>query len=109
MKTTVMRGFTAGLFAAIVVAVWFLVVDVVKDQPLATPAYMSGLVFSFTTALPATARVLVFTLMHFLAFGIIGIVVAVLIGRSTLQARAYFGILLGLFLVGLIFYSWLLP
>ena len=76
MNASVSRGFVAGFIAAAAFAVWFLLVDFVKEQPLASLAYLSGLLFSFTTALPATARLAAFLLFHFLVFGLIGAIVS---------------------------------
>lgn len=66
---------------------------------------MSGLVFSFTTALPATARLLVFTLIHFLAFGIVGVVTESLLARLRVAPRLFMGVLLGFLLFDLVFYG----
>jgi hypothetical protein len=105
MNASASRGLVAGFIAAASFAVWFLLVDVVQGQPLATPAYMSGLVFSFTTALPATARLIVFTILHFLAFGIVGALVAVLLDRWNMQPRLLLGIALGFLLFDIVFYG----
>lgn len=99
------RGLAAGLIAAASFAAWFFLVDVVQGQPLRTPAYMSGLIFSFTTALPATARVATFTLLHFLAFGLLGASVAWLLAKWHIESRFYIGIALGLLLFGSVFFG----
>jgi hypothetical protein len=93
-------GFRAGLCAAAAIAVWFAMVDVMRGTPLFSAAYMAGLVFSFTTALPATARLLAFTLLLFLGFGVIGIVVAVALERLQREPRWYMGLLIGGLLFG---------
>lgn len=105
MKTYATRGLVAGFVAATTFAGWFLLVDIIKGQPLATPAYMSGLVFSFTTALPATARLLVFTLLHFIAFGAVGVLVAMLMERAHLHPGLYLGAVLGFLLFDIVFYG----
>ena len=78
------RGWVAGLLAASAFAVWFLLVDVVKQQPLASLAYMSGLLFSFTTALPATARLAAFLLVLAIMLGLIAHLLLVLFARTSL-------------------------
>jgi hypothetical protein len=105
MSTPLKQGLAAGLVAAAVFAAWFLLVDVVQAQPLATPAYMSGLLFSFTTALPASARLLAFTALHFIAFGVVGMIVAVLLERWRLKPWVTIGIPLGFLLFDLSFYG----
>ena len=42
-----------------------------QAEPLRTPAYMSGLIFS---GLSTGVRVALFTVLHFVTFGIIGII-----------------------------------
>lgn len=105
MSTSASRGLAAGFAAAATFAAWFLLVDVVKAQPLATPAYMSGLIFSFTTALPASARLLAFTLLHFVTFGMVGVIVAVLLDKWRLRPLVTIGIPLGFLLFDLAFYG----
>lgn len=105
MKASVSHGLVAGLIAAIAFTVWFLLVDVVQGQPLATPAYMSGLLFSFTTALPASARLAAFTILHFLAFGAVGVLVAALAERWRMQPMLSLGVVLGFLLFDLVFYG----
>jgi len=99
------RGLAAGFLAAATIAAWFLLVDVVRGQPLFTLAYLTGVLFSFTTALPATARVAVFTLLLFLAFGLVGILVAWLLDRWRVEPRLLLGGALGVLLFGLVFYG----
>jgi hypothetical protein len=105
MKSSMMRGLTAGLIAAATFAAWFLLVDVVEAQPLATPAYMSGLIFSFTTALPASARLIAFTLLHFVSFGVVGMIVAALLEKWQLKPLVSIGFPLGFLLFDLSFYG----
>lgn len=101
----VTRGLVAGFIAAAIVAAWFLLVDAVQGQPFRTPAYMSGVLFAFTTALPATARVAVFTLIHFLAFGLVGVAVAWLLSKWNFTPRLYLGVAIGFLLFDLVFYG----
>src|SRR5687768_3521581 len=105
MSTSVSRGLVAGFIAAAVFAAWFLIFDVLRGQPLATPAYMSGLLFSFTTALPASARLAVFTVIHFLVFGAVGVLISVLTERSRMRPMLSLGIVLGFLLFDIVFYG----
>jgi hypothetical protein len=105
MKSSTLHGLTAGLIAAATFAAWFLLVDVVKAQPLATPAYMSGLIFSFTTALPASARLFAFTLLHFVSFAVVGMIVASLLEKWQLKPLVSIGFPLGFLLFDLSFYG----
>lgn len=101
----VWRGLRAGLVAAAALIVWFLVVDVVRGLPLITPAYLSGLVFSFTTALPATARVLAFTVLLFVAYGLTGCAISVALVRLSLPPHLYYGVAIGLLISALAYFA----
>ncbi|MGQ0562688.1 MAG: hypothetical protein ACT443_12540 [Gemmatimonadota bacterium] len=105
MRAVALRGLAAGSLAAAIFAAWFLLVDLIKGQPLATPAYMSGVVFSFTTALPATARLAAFTVLHFAAFGATGVLIAWVLDKIELKPHTYFGLPLGFLLFDLVFYA----
>ena len=105
MNSRFTRGLVAGFSAAATFAVFFLLVDIVQGQPFRTPAYMSGLVFSFTTALPATARLAVFTVIHFIAFGLVGVAVVTLLDKLAVPPRLYLGVVLGFLLFDIIFYG----
>jgi hypothetical protein len=66
---------------------------------------MSGLIFSFTTALPATARVATFTLIHFLAFGLVGVIVSRLLTKWQFEPHLYIGVAVGILLFGIVFFG----
>jgi hypothetical protein len=97
----VSRGMRAGFWAAVVLAIWFSAVDVVRGLPLSSPAYMSGLIFSFTTALPATARLFAFAVILLVVYGAIGAFTAVLLNRLRIEPRWYAGVAIGCVLFGL--------
>ena len=76
------EGFVAGLIGAGCVALWFLIVDTVSGQPFYTPAMLGLAVFwglrdptAVTIAFPA---VIGYTLLHVLAFALVGVVAAAL-------------------------------
>ena len=76
------EGFVAGLIGAGAVALWFLIVDVVNGQPFFTPAMLgSALVWGVTdpaqveVAFPA---IIGYSMVHVIAFGVVGIVAAAL-------------------------------
>lgn len=105
MKTRLTRGLVAGFIAAATFAVFFLLVDLLQGQPFRTPAYMSGLVFSFTTALPASARLATFTVIHFVAFGAVGMLVGWLLDKLAVPPRLYMGLAAGVLLFDVVFYG----
>jgi hypothetical protein len=83
-RPSVLRdGVVAGLIGASVVAVWFLVVDILRGRPLLTPAVLGAAVF-YGVKSPegvhiAAGPILGYTLLHGLAFVAFGIIAAGLI------------------------------
>lgn len=76
------EGFVAGLIGAGGVALWFLIVDTVSGQPLFTPAMLGSALF-WGLRDPATVRiafpaVIGYTLVHVVAFAVVGVVAATL-------------------------------
>ncbi len=74
------EGFIGGLIGASAVAVWFLIVDLIAGQPFFTPAMLGQALFwglRDPAALEITfASVVVYTAVHVLLFGIVGITAA---------------------------------
>lgn len=97
----VVEGAEAGAIAAAVVELSFFVLDLVRLQPLATPAALSGVVpgpngilvdlSSFAGVVDgmfASYQIGVLTAVHFLTFGLVGVVVSLLFDwRQPLEAK----------------------
>jgi hypothetical protein len=75
-------GFVAGLIGAGAVALWFLIVDLVAGHAFFTPAMLGGAVFwglrDPTHVSIAFPTVVGYTMIHVLAFSLVGIVAAFL-------------------------------
>ncbi len=105
------EGIVAGLIGAAIVAVWFLIFDLVAGAPLRTPALLGAAVFHGLRdpgALQITlSLVLRYTLLHGLAFVAFGILCAILIAAADREPTlllafvALFGVF-QVFLLGLI-------
>ncbi len=90
MQRIVREGFVAGLIGAGAVALWFLVVDAINGQPFFTPAMLGSAVFwgeldpAQVQSLFATdperifAAVVGYTMVHVVAFLIVGVIAAAL-------------------------------
>jgi len=80
------QGIVAGLIGAGIVAIWFLIFDLLAGAPLRTPALLGAAVFNSLRdpgALQITAGlVLRYTVLHGLAFIAFGILCAVLIATA---------------------------
>ena len=95
------EGLIAGILGALTVALWFLVVDVVHGRPFYTPTVLGTALFG-RGAWPATLEtvpasfemVAMFTWVHLLAFAVVGVVVARLIGMAERNPSLGFGFVL---------------
>ena len=76
------EGLIAGLIGAAAVAFWFLLVDLIAARPFFTPAMLGSAVF-WGLRDPAQVEitfqvVIAYTMLHVIAFGVVGMVAAVL-------------------------------
>src|SRR3989337_2754521 len=78
----VREGFVAGLIGAAAVALWFLIVDTVAGRPFFTPAMLGDALFwgqrdpsQVSVAFPTVVG---YTMVHVIAFGIVGMIAAFL-------------------------------
>jgi hypothetical protein len=104
-QSTLARGATAGFLAALAVAVWFLIIDTIQGRPLHTPAFLSTVLFGHQIALSGTAAVAVYTIVHFAAFILIGLLLAGALRRFAVVPTSLLGIIVGLLLFDIVFYS----
>jgi hypothetical protein len=77
------HGLIAGLLGAAVLAVWFLVLDLLDGRPLATPTFLGQAMLAggaggetVQTVVPSLRQTVLFTMVHALVFVAIGMVVA---------------------------------
>src|SRR5687768_8301919 len=75
------EGAVAGVIGATAVAVWFFVVDMVGGRPLFTPQVLGqGLLSIFgSSPEPAAVNVIAYTIFHYVAFSLVGILAVFLI------------------------------
>src|SRR5262245_33725442 len=85
------EGVGAGLAGAATVAVWFLLFDLVQGAPLRTPAVLGRVIGATLRGLPppdpgsvavSLAPILGYTLIHGLAFAVVGILAAFLVAGA---------------------------
>ncbi len=98
---TYKEGFIAGILGALTVAVWFLVVDAINGRPFHTPTVLGTALFgrgvwpgTLETLRPSFEMVAMFTWVHVLAFGVLGVVVAHLIATAERHPSVGFGFVL---------------
>jgi hypothetical protein len=85
------EGVVAGLIGAAVVALWFLAIDAIQGEPLRTPRLLGAAMLRQTAAL---AAVLGYTVVHGLAFIVVGIIGAALIAGAERQPVFVFALVI---------------
>lgn len=84
---SIREGILAGALGATAIAVWFLIVDVVSGHPLYTPDLLGRGLISILGKPPAmpdtmATHVIGYTLFHYVAFALVGVVVAWIVHKS---------------------------
>ncbi|MDQ6829309.1 MAG: hypothetical protein M3081_10630 [Gemmatimonadota bacterium] len=78
------EGVVAGLLGATAIAVWFLIVDSIAGQPLATPVALGNALFSVLG--PGMdgqfVHLVVYTIFHYVAFIAVGILATYVVHRA---------------------------
>ena len=93
----VREGIIAGVLGATAVALWFLIVDTISGRPFYTPAVLgSGLlgVLGPAGSEGAFAHVAVYTLFHYAAFCLVGIVLTFIIHHAEIEPAVLAGLLI---------------
>jgi hypothetical protein len=103
-KATIREGLLAGLIGAAVVALWFLVLDMVIGRLLFTPAALGSALFLGVegpeAVQVAAGPILAYTFVHVAAFLGAGVVFAGLVGQGERQSSVLMAVIL-LFVVTL--------
>ena len=71
-------GLVTGMIGAVVVALWFLILDVIEGQPLFTPALLGNILLHGADAAGkavtiAPLEIAAYTAFHFMAFAVVGV------------------------------------
>ena len=109
MRGPVREGAIGGLVAAAAVAIFFLLIDLIAGEPLRTPAYLAGRALGLGEDDNAGAGlVAVYTIFHFGVFVAVGMLVGWLLGRLRVPPFTPLGLVVGVLLFDLAFYTALL-
>lgn len=104
-EAVIVRGVTGGMLAGLVVALWFLVVDVIAGRPFNTPAMLAGVFLNRELSQPTFQLVAVYTVLHFGVFAVLGVAMAYLSGALVSPNRLLLGLVFGLLLQEVVFYA----
>lgn len=106
---TLREGITAGVLGATAVAVWFLILDTIAGRAFATPA-MLGSSLATLFAFPGNGSTLVhvvsYTVFHYLAFTIVGIIVAAVINNAENEPSMLIGFMILFVAFEIGWYGW---
>jgi hypothetical protein len=102
------QGLVGGVVAGIVVATWFLVVDVVAGQPFQTPALLAYFFFQRETLAVTPQLVVFYTILHFGVFAFLGLVTSWALAAFGAAPRLWLGAIFGVVVLDLVFYGALL-
>lgn len=92
----VVHGAIGGVLAGAVVAAWFLIVDLLAGQPLATPLTLAAAALS-RVSVSATVRLVAgYTALHFGVFALLGMAAAYGMGRLGIAPGLRHGVVFGL-------------
>jgi hypothetical protein len=97
------RGAIAGILAAVALALWFLIVDLLRGQPFATPTLVAGALLG-TQPVAGLSLMIASTAVHFTAFILAGILVAWVFDRLGARPRTLFGLIVGFLFFDIVFY-----
>jgi hypothetical protein len=97
--SSIREGLIAGFLGATTVAIWFLIVDVIAGHALYTPDLLGRGLISILgkpPAMPDTMfiRIFAYTLFHYAAFVLVGVIVAWLVHQSARTPAVLAGLLL---------------
>lgn len=106
-RHTLVHGAVAGIAAGLVVAVWFLILDVVTAEAFRTPATLAGVIVGEQAA-PTFGLVAIYTLLHFTVFALLGIGAAFLVRAIGVAPGLLMGAVFGLGVLGTVHYGALL-
>jgi hypothetical protein len=102
------RGALAGIIGAAVLALWFLVVDLIRGEPFGTVTFLSGILTGREIADPAIGPIALYTLFHFGVFTLLGVALAYVFERTPIIPNVLMGIAVGLLLFAGVFYAGIL-
>ncbi|TVP59104.1 MAG: hypothetical protein EA351_02150 [Gemmatimonadales bacterium] len=104
-KKVLVPGAIAGLIGAGVVAVWFLLVDLAAGDPFRTPAMIGGALMGREDLQASPGLVATFTVIHFLAFVLVGIGAAWALSQLERSPNVLMGMVLGFVLFNGVFFG----
>lgn len=105
LQSWIVNGVVGGMLAALVVAVWFLVVDSLAGRPFYTPTALASALTRQPIGPPTLRLVTAYTVVHFGVFAVLGTAMAGAITALRTPPRLLLGVLFGLVAQEAAFYA----
>jgi hypothetical protein len=107
-RKCIVSGATGGFLAGALLVVLFFFFDLARGEPLATPTFLSEALLGQQGVEAGSVRTILFTVTHFTAFVVLGILAAIVIDLTGIPRNIFVGAAYGLFVCSLVFYGTLL-
>ena len=101
-------GVVGGIIAGAVVALWFLVFDLMSGGIFSTPSNLASLVVGQALGEPTATLVVFYTILHFGVFAVLGAIAAWLLSTLNVQPGLLVGALFGIAVLSAMYYGGLL-
>lgn len=108
VQAVIVQGVTGGVLAGLVVALWFLVADVLAGHPFRTPALLAGVLLGRDFPQATFRLVSAYTVLHFGVFALLGVAMARVSATFAAPPRLPLGVVFGLVVQEVVFYGGLL-
>lgn len=107
-RDALVRGAVGGLLAAVLVAAWFLVLDLATARAFRTPAELASVYLGRESVTIDPGVILGYTVLHFTAFAALGAVTAWILAALEIRPNVLVGLVFGLGVLNGLHYTGLL-
>ena len=101
----VARGVAAGIVAATMMALWFLVVDSSEGVPFRTPNFVAGSLLGMDDLRMGAGLIVLYTFIHYAVWIAVGLIAAWVLQHVETASPILLGLVLGFLLFDLVFYG----
>lgn len=102
------KGAIGGLLSGAIIALWFLVVDILNGDPLSTPVALAGALFGSAASGPSLGLIVGYSLLHFGVFAALGAATALGLDALGMEPRLRYGLVFGMGVLNAVHYGALL-
>ncbi len=100
-----LHGAVAGAVGAVVLALWFFLVDAAQGAPLRTPAMVGSALFGMDDMRASPGLIALFSLIHLVAFMVVGVLAAWAVSGLRRIPHLILGVVLGFLLFDVVFFG----